>query len=885
MRSSMLAATVLYFAVVLSGCSSGVTPTSPSGLSDGMSQLTGSPQIDGMAAQTGTPHQLWGYWTLAFDRENNSVDIVPVREANLHVNVVKFLEGKTLFLSLSNLMISSGEINVDVSLTHPFPGLNQYTGFDVRGIFISPGTVAGYTDTGIIHAGSDETHLLNADGWTRWWNPSEFPMNGTILAYTNGKLGNPYSAGNLNATLNGYKYYCDDLQKDDPLSMLNPAHRGMFQSGYTNARHFQIHFDPAKPLVFNYAVDASWDLPVPNPPIAVPGDFPEVANAPEAYRISASASENDLFYVDDINKGGHAVVKVDVYTWRPKDGTVEKYYELNYEVPGVWSIDSAVPVGGNSQYSSYEFELDGSLLNSASPRDGLIEVVCPENKYTVGNLTDDNVTTYSFFAVPVSATAEAPTVVSIDPNHQFIKQVLTDVVVTGTNFASDAQVTIINHANPTIVIDATNEVPTGGTSIVCDLDFNGATVVAGKYDVRVTNTGTGLYGDLVDGFTVDDIEAPWPGWMAAGKNQAASKYVGYGSAGAPTAPKWTFVPPGSPSGATAGCAIANDGTVYVNVYNSATYAVNPDGTQKWKFNPVTPWVCTSPAIDKEGYVYVTMGSPSVDYLYKIDPVTGSAVWSCNLGNIPCYPGAPAIGQDGAIYVYTGSILNPAKLQRVNPDGTLGWYVNLYSFAYSYTWQLGTGVLDNGDLVCSGGSTGKIFCFHPDGTPVWEYQYTSWTLETPCVGPEGNIYFTTWEGGELVALHPDGTFYWNYDTTFYLWANPVVDPVTGNVFFGDRLGKFRCFTPTGSVVWTHDFTVTHIDGTAAVDGNGDVYCAVGNQPSQPNKCLVKMDGATGNTIWQSDDLGYMLTSSPSIDADGSIYLPGYDYLHVLFKWGN
>jgi outer membrane protein assembly factor BamB len=141
-----------------------------------------------------------------------------------------------------------------------------------------------------------------------------------------------------------------------------------------------------------------------------------------------------------------------------------------------------------------------------------------------------------------------------------------------------------------------------------------------------------------------------------------------------------------------------------------------------------------------------MGSPSVNYLYKVNPDTGIAVWSCNIGGAPCYPGAPAIGLDGAIYVYTGSILDNTTLRRVNPNGTLGWSVNLSPFAYSYTWQLGTAVLKNGDIVCSGGSTGKIFCFHPNGTPVWEYQYTSWTLETPCVGPEGNIYFTTWDGG-------------------------------------------------------------------------------------------------------------------------------------------
>jgi len=475
-------------------------------------------------------------------------------------------------------------------------------------------------------------------------------------------------------------------------------------------------------------------------------------------------------------------------------------------------------------------------------------------------------------------------VISIDPNHYFINEVVKDAEVTGTNFASDAQVTLIKYDNPAIVIEAESEVVEGGSLIVCDIPLTDPSVEPGKYNVRVTNPGTGLYGELIKGFTVDQAKHPWPGWMAGGLNQAASEYVGYGDAGSPTAPQWTLSLPGY-GGPSAGCAIANDGTIYVCTTNCALHAINPDGTKKWTFQPMTPWISYCPAIDLEGYVYVTIGSPSASYLYKVNPSTGTAVWSCYLGSAPCYPNAPAIGHDGAIYVYIGSISQSAKLIRVNPDGTLGWSVNLGAFAYSYWWQLGTAVLPDGDIICSGGSTGKIFKFHPDGTLVWEYQYTSWTLETPVVGPEGNVYFTTWGGGALVALHSDGTFYWSYDTGYYLWANPAVDPKTGRIFLGDRMGKFRCFSSSGAVLWTRDFGASRIDGTAAVDANGDVYVAVGNQPSQPYKGLVKMDGDTGDIIWQSDDLGYMLTSAPSIAADGSVYLPGYDNSHVLFKWGS
>ena len=812
-----------------------------------------------------------------------TLEVVPLRADALHVNVLKFLEQGVPYLKIKNLVISTGNIEVDVEITHPFPGYSTYTGFDVRGVFITPGTATGYNDTGIIHPYPSETFLTNSDGWTRWWNPSEFPVGTNIFGYRDGKLGNKYNGSNLNATLNAYKYFCDDLKASDGLEKLIPAHRGMFQHGWTNERHYSIHFDPASGLVFNYAVDASWEPPDPDPPIGIPGDFPPGANGPEAYRIVTSIVENDLFFVDAVNKGGHAVVSVGVYDWWGCDDTV-----LSLDAPGTWFLEEITPIGGTAVFSTYHFDLDGNLLNSSNSITALITATSVDATYGLGDIASDNVATYAFLTIPIKPTADPPTVTSIDPDNEYINEVVSGAVVEGTNFANNAQVTLIDDATGTITIEATNEVITGGTSITCDIDLTDPSIQPGKYDVRVTNPDTGLWGELDKGFTVDDLAHPWPGWRAAGLCQAASDYVGYGDATAATAPKWVFPENigGTCSGsATAGCAVANDGTVYLNTVNSAMYAVNPDGTLKWTFQPQTPWICQCPCIDLEGYVYVTMGSSSADYLYKVNPETGGQVWSCYLGNSPCYPGSPAVGADGGVYCFTGSILSSARLHRVEPDGTYGWYITLYSFAYSYSWPMGVATLPNGNVVASGGSTGEIFCLEPDGDIAWEYQSTSWTLLSLSVGPEGNVYFTTWYSpGTLWALDSDGDFLWSADSGYFQWASPAVDPNTGNIFVGHRTGHFRCFEPDGDVVWDHDFAGSNIDGSAAIDANGDVYVAVGNQPGNPYRGLVKMDGETGDVIWQADDIGYMITTSPSIGADGTIYLPGYSTTKALFAYG-
>ncbi len=873
----LVLAAVLALNAVLFGCAGNQNPLTPDAQDPAVNAVISNSNAPDSA--TSDSHYLWGYWTCRLDEDTRTIEVIPARTNNLHVNVLMFLQQGTPYLLIKNLVMTADTIDVDVELRHPFPGMSQYTGFDVRGIFIVPGSVGGYDDSGILHADPSETYLTNADGWTRWWNPGEFPIGDNIFSYMDGHLGTPYDGYNLDSTLNAYKYFCDDLDNDDGLDQLEIGHRGLFQSGYANERHYSIHYDSMAGLVFNYAVDASWDTPNPDPPVVVPDDFPPEANAPEAYRIEPHVPVNTLFYEDDVNKGGTATVAVDVYDWFGCD-----YTNLRVQRNDGWVLALTSPAGGTPDFSTYEFDLIGADLGSSDPVELLISAESMDATYGLGDLSDQNVATYMFYSVPVSTTAFNPIVMTIDPDNSDLGEILIGVQVTGVNFAVDAQVSLIDDDTGTIVIDADNEVVTGGTSISCDLDLtDDVYILPGEYDVRVTNPGTGLYGELDKGFTVNNPAHPWPSWRGGDLNQASSEYVGYGDAIADTSPKWSF---SAVNQGNAGCAVARDGSIYFTVRNCALYGVNPDGTEKWMFQPQTPWISLCPAVDDEGYVYTCMGSPSANYLYKVDPDTGTQVWSCYLGSTPCFSSAPAIGLDGSIYIAYSSYTSAGAIQQVLSNGTLGWSYWIPSAGYSYSWQLGCAILPNGNIIAPGGTHGRILCFEPDGggTPLWTYQYTNWTLHTPAVGPEGNIYFSTWSGGDLVCLNSSGEFQWSYNSGFYIWSSPCVDPNTGNIFWGDRTGHFRCFDNEGNIEWDHFFSGTEIDGSAAVDANGDVYVAVGHQPSAPFVGLVKMDGTNGDILWQSDNLGYLQTHSPSIGADGTVYLTGHFAATALYAWG-
>ena len=304
-------------------------------------------------------HQLLGLYTFACDPASGAVDAVPLRESELHLNALTLLEPPPLvLLTIEGKPIFNGNIlDVNIGLRNPYIALNQYTGFDVCGIVFTHGSLSGFADPDIVMAGAGDTRLLNADGYTRWWNPSEFPHGDTIFNYTNGLLGTPAENADFNCTINGYKYFADGLGKDDPLSVLGPADRGVFSVGMKNVRHYKI--DLSGGLIFNYAVDACWKKPTGTPPYQVPDDFPPDANRPEAWNMRVTEVENNLF-CDDVPglRGGELKIIVEIWD-HFNAGENEVYAESLAGLPLTQALN---PVGGGEGFSTYELDFTGVNL-------------------------------------------------------------------------------------------------------------------------------------------------------------------------------------------------------------------------------------------------------------------------------------------------------------------------------------------------------------------------------------------------------------------------------------------------------------------------------------------------------------------------------------------
>ena len=367
---------------------------------NGCSGTQGNPvtgiYIDGQSiTDSSSSHHTWGLWQFIAEPETGTLEIIQLRSVNLHLNALPFLEPPALTdLTVENIQFNGNIIDADIGLRHPFLGLNKFTGFDVCGILISNGSLSGFDDTSLILAGDGDTRILNPDGYTRWWNSSEFPINnGTIFSYTDGLLGRPDSVADFNSTLNAYKYFCDDLGPNDPLDVVTIAGRGMFSAGQKNIRHYTIKLGTGG-LVFNYAVDATWQFPQNPPPYDVPDDFGAGANRSEPWNISVTELSNTL-WSDGAGSGGDLSLAIDVY-----DHFNAGMNTVRVESPGHFDMNvSDTPMGGGIGYSTYEVDITNATPSYGSI-DLLIAVECEESGYG-GLLPGVTQAAYFIYSAPV----------------------------------------------------------------------------------------------------------------------------------------------------------------------------------------------------------------------------------------------------------------------------------------------------------------------------------------------------------------------------------------------------------------------------------------------------------------------------------------------------
>jgi outer membrane protein assembly factor BamB len=259
--------------------------------------------------------------------------------------------------------------------------------------------------------------------------------------------------------------------------------------------------------------------------------------------------------------------------------------------------------------------------------------------------------------------------------------------------------------------------------------------------------------------------------------------------------------------------IDEHGVIYVGSADHNFYALNPDGTEKFRFP-------TGEIIDSAGALprldpalgHPTVLIPSGDgHIYNIrtdDSVTGTdrLVWAFDARSAPgtgfnnWFEGNIGFNVDGTILAGNTNF----NYYALNPNGTLKW---TYSTG-SNNWSI-AGLGDDG-MIYWGSNDLYVRGVQPNGREQWRFGTWGFIAASAAIGSDGTVYMPSFDS-MLYALDPHtGAEKWHFKTNDHIYASaalahdaaPGVRGNTTAIYFGSADGTLYALRPDGSL-WKYD----------------------------------------------------------------------------------
>jgi len=771
---------------------------------------------------------LWGLYDCTMEPGSDEITVIPIRTAEFTANVNNLVEANPGNLIISNIDVADwfteGRIDCTISLRHPFPGLDQYNGFDVWGVFMHNGSsTLAYDSLAYTDAAGGDGLLLNSDGYTRWFNYFEFRGTGLpLLRYFEGRLSDLPAP---TAALNGFRIFADGLGAEDEYyewitSETNINDRGIFTAGSVNSRRYQLQFPMAggEPFLrFQYAVVATWEPGDPaltgNPVVYDPMDFPPDANCDEAFFIQSDDADSTLYNNGSGQSGGGFSSDIEVFDWQGgimgQNGVPNEIARIIMEadfLPGgsvEWDQGTLASIAQPGTIASSVFQIDitGCTPGPVPSQEYWLII---ESGGQFGDSYDQGFPSpfpqdahrAAFYRGSVDISGTIPMgleVVSIDPDTVPFYSQVDDAVITGSDFVSGCTVELRMDAD---IVPATDVVFQSSTSLLADFDL--IAVESGLWDVVVINPSM-EEGILEDGLTID----PWSEEILLEENGNRLPQIAETSDGEMVL--------------AVGC---NDSTM-----DYFTWADSWNGP----------------------YTLATRGSHSQIYLTS-DPVNDYLYLSCS-----------PTSTYSIFYRYTG--------------GTGPWderNSNFWSAKHCVAWSDLAGQLHASNSTVS--AYGHLVHVRAND---WN---SSWQLPPQWYPDGGNDKEFTW--GNFWAIDSTGRAYTAYEKD--LWKNPY-SPGTGRYI---RIGWIPNASNFGGYANIESSMIynNYLDSPAvAVDSSNHVWCAYRMYDGSQWRVALK-ESTSGGSSWGS--ASYIWSTSTEIMEDFTfLHCDSNDILNALVGIGD
>jgi hypothetical protein len=461
----------LIICLIAIGCAGVHSPVNPS-VSN--SSVSDQPQ----AARNSTV--LWGLFEVSIDPETHSASATENRQAAFTANIVDFLNSKPAFLGFKVKDIIPGpqftDLDLDISIVHPFPGHPSFNGYDVRGVFMGDGSGELSYNPDLKYPVDGQDQMLipdpddgtgGPDGYTRWFNPTEFSGTKHLFEYTQGIFA--YPGFNPPATLNPYRYFADGLSAEQNLwtwLVDNPSSHGVFSSGMKNTRNYYIRFPSGKTLKFAYAILADWKGPDPD-------SHPANASEPVACLVDSTSS----VWFSDLGKGGGSLrLDISVFDWGAHDLSSGVMEDLRIFVDSTvlsaaheFSQPEMTPIAGGEHFSTYHAEIPADSVHSLDGNEFWVIVETAGCDYSnpvnaPNDAWNDPLAAFFRFPLPVS---DIPPVALVCDLH--------------LDQGNSPQMPFKDWAQ-TFTFDATGSFDASGSEITYEWDFDGDGVFGDPFD-------------------------------------------------------------------------------------------------------------------------------------------------------------------------------------------------------------------------------------------------------------------------------------------------------------------------------------------------------------------------------------------------------------------
>ncbi|MBI5689808.1 MAG: PQQ-binding-like beta-propeller repeat protein [Verrucomicrobia bacterium] len=322
--------------------------------------------------------------------------------------------------------------------------------------------------------------------------------------------------------------------------------------------------------------------------------------------------------------------------------------------------------------------------------------------------------------------------------------------------------------------------------------------------------------------------------------------------------EWEFFGMGPPSTV----AVASDGTLHFVDIIGYLYALNPDGSRKWRYTLTGYGTFSAPAVAPDGTVYV---GDSAGYLHAVD-ANGTRRWRTSVSGI--VDASPAIAENGTVYVRA----EDGRVYALNPN----------SGATLWTYRVGTTsnstysspvIAPDGTVYCAG-SDSKLYAISSTGSLKWTFA-TDFIYASPALDADGTIYFgVAAPTRRFYALRPDGTLKWELVVGDTVSSSAAIG-LDGTLYFGCADRKLYAVSPGGEVRWTYETGDAIRNCSPLVASDGTIL--VGSNDGK----LSVIDPA--GTLRRTYATANELRASPTLHR-GRLYVPSYDYRLYAFETG-